>query len=80
MFFLPPYSPFLNPIENIFSVWKHSVIQGEAKNEPELYQLISEKFDEITPEHYDSFYQKMLRCVDLSEQAEIILSLFFAYA
>ncbi|KAG0441588.1 hypothetical protein DMUE_0934 [Dictyocoela muelleri] len=33
--FLPPYSPFLNPIENCFSKWKNYVLQGEAKNENE---------------------------------------------
>ena len=34
--YLPPYSPFLNPIKNIFSVWKNLVIRGEAKSENEL--------------------------------------------
>ncbi|KAG0434360.1 hypothetical protein DMUE_5215 [Dictyocoela muelleri] len=28
---LPPYSPFLNSIENRFSKWENYVLQGEAK-------------------------------------------------
>ncbi|KAF7687784.1 hypothetical protein CDIK_3019 [Cucumispora dikerogammari] len=58
--YLPPYSPFLNPIENVFSVWKNLVIRGEAKNESELRALISNKFCEITVEHCSGFYRKML--------------------
>lgn len=72
LFFLPPYSPFLNPIENIFSVWKNLVIRSEAKNENELKQLISSKFDCITSTHCDSFYRKMLRYIQKAENMEII--------
>ena len=31
--YLPAYSPFLNPIENVFSKWKNFVIRGTATNE-----------------------------------------------
>ena len=34
--YLPLYSPFLNSIENIFSVWKNLVIRGEYDCEKEL--------------------------------------------
>ena len=37
--YLPPYSPFLNPIENIFSVWKNLVIRACARNEQELKEI-----------------------------------------
>ena len=33
--YLPPYSPFLNLIENVFSVRKYLVIEGEAHCEKE---------------------------------------------
>jgi len=58
--YLPPYSPFLNPIENVFSVWKNLVIRGGARNEVELRNLINAKFAEVTTEHCGSFYRKML--------------------
>ena len=38
--YLPPYSPFLNPIENIFSVWKNNVIRDCARNEEGFRRLI----------------------------------------
>lgn len=72
LFFLSPYSPFLNPIENIFSVWKNLVIRGEAKNEMELKNLISSKFNCITSTHCDSFYRKMLKYIQKAENREII--------
>ena len=34
--FLPPYSPFFNPIENFFSQWKQHVKQQKPANEVEL--------------------------------------------
>ncbi|TBU10108.1 DDE-like endonuclease, partial [Hamiltosporidium tvaerminnensis] len=38
--YLTPYSPFLNPIENVFSVWKNRVIRGGARTESQLRILI----------------------------------------
>ena len=67
MKYLPQYSPFLNPIENVFSVWKNNVIRGGARTELHLRKLISEKFDEITGEHCSSFYRKMLRYLQKAE-------------
>ena len=66
--YLPPYLPFLNSIENIFSVWKNLVIRGEAKSENELKELIVSKFGEITREHCDSFYRKILGYICMSER------------
>lgn len=58
--YLPAYSPFLNPIENIFSVWKISVIRGAAKNESELRNLISINYENIDNSNCGSFFRKML--------------------
>jgi len=38
--YLPPYSPFFNPIENMFAIWKHYVRQGKCKTEEELFDAI----------------------------------------
>ena len=43
--YLPPYSPFLNPIENCFSKWKNFVIMGKANCESALNMLIDRGFD-----------------------------------
>jgi hypothetical protein len=40
--YLPPYSPFLNCIENVFSKWKNYVRMSMANNEHELNQNINE--------------------------------------
>ncbi|TBU09204.1 hypothetical protein CWI36_0051p0010 [Hamiltosporidium magnivora] len=58
--YLPPYSQFLNAIENVFSVWKNKVIRGGARTELQLRILICRKFNEIKGEHCSSFYRKML--------------------
>lgn len=71
--YLPPYSPFLNPIENIFSVWKNLVIRRCCKNESELKLAISDCFAEIKNSHCDSFYRKMLGYLERSSKGEIIL-------
>ena len=71
--FLPPYSPFLNPIENVFSVWKNLVISGNAENEQQLRSLISSKFEEITHDHCEAFYRKMKDYVIRLGNGEIIL-------
>ncbi|TBU20507.1 DDE-like endonuclease [Hamiltosporidium tvaerminnensis] len=55
--YLPPYSHFLNPIENVFS--------------PQLRILIYEKFNEITGEHCSSFYRKMLGYLQKAETIEL---------
>lgn len=71
--YLPPYSPFLNPIENVLSVWKNLVIRRCSTNENELKLAIKECFNEITMAHCDSFYRKMLGYIDRSSRSEIIM-------
>ena len=70
--YLPPYSPFLNRIEKIFSVWKNLVIRACARNEQKLKEIISLKFAVIGREHCDSFYRKMLRYIVKAERREEI--------
>ena len=38
--YLPPYSPFLNPIEEVFSKWKGLVKAANCRNEDDLYARI----------------------------------------
>ena len=39
--YLPPYSPFLDPIENLFSQWKGIVRSKEPNDETQLYEAVT---------------------------------------
>jgi transposase len=66
--FLPPYSPFLNPIENMFSQWKQLVRAERPQNEERLMVIIDEVFTRITSENCNSYYLHMMtylpRCLE----------------
>ena len=57
--YLPPYSPFFNPIVNILTVWKNSVVKAGATTEKELRNLLQGKLGEITEEQCYSSYEEM---------------------
>jgi transposase len=59
LLFLPPYSPFLNPIENAFSQWKNYVKQAIPRNQNELISAIHAAARQITPENCQSYYENM---------------------
>jgi hypothetical protein len=69
--FLPPYSPFLNPIENLFSKWKQLVRTANCNNEVELLNVIDEVYSDITTVDCEGFYRHMLtflpRCISREE-------------
>jgi transposase len=46
--FLPPYSPKLNPIENVWSKVKNYIKKHVISTPPELYQVIAEALETIT--------------------------------
>ena len=58
--YLPPYSPFMNPIENCFAKWKNQVARGNATNENELRELINEGFSCIITSDCNSFFFERL--------------------
>jgi len=58
--FLPPYSPFINPIEYAFNVVKEAVAQSTVHNRGELIRVILEKNQLITGEHAKKFIEKSL--------------------
>ena len=66
LLYLPPYSPFLNPIENAFLKWKQSIIQSKPENENDLISLLSRVNDLITPEDCAGFYRNMMRYISQS--------------
>ena len=57
--FLPPYSPQLNPIEEVFSKWKNLVRQKNCVNEAELLRYIPECANEISCDDITGYYSHM---------------------
>ena len=47
--FLPPYSPDLNPIENLWSKVKQSLRSSKARTQDDLYAAIGKAMSAITP-------------------------------
>jgi len=71
--FLPPYSPFLNPIEEVFSQWKSIVTKGDCmSDENELFERIENAFLEISPENCRNYFGHMRQYLKRSlEKQEI---------
>ena len=65
MRYLHPYSPFLNPIENLFSVWKNLALKAACETEEELTNAISSSFSELSVLSCESFYMLLLENVGL---------------
>jgi len=59
--FLPPYSPFLNPIEYAFNDLKEAVKQQVFYNRGELLRTIEEEIKNITAEKSQAYYSKTLQ-------------------
>lgn len=72
LLYLPPYSPFLNPIENAFSKWKQFIRQSKPQNISELLLLIERVTEIITPNDCSSFYRNMMTFIAKSLAREII--------
>jgi len=49
--FLPPYSPGLNPIENVWAEIKAVLKKLKARSVPDLCDAISYAFYYLSPEH-----------------------------
>ncbi|KAG0440851.1 hypothetical protein DMUE_1453 [Dictyocoela muelleri] len=70
--FLLPYSPFLYPIENLFSKWKNIVRGYNPNNEDELFNAINSAASQITPEDCNGFFRHMLEYIQRCLDGEII--------
>jgi transposase len=70
--FFPPYSPFLNPIENLFNQWKNLIKRSEPQNEDQLYEAVENSSEKITPENpWKNIY------LDVLIKRQLIISLIF---
>ena len=55
--FLPPYSPDLNPIENIFSQLKSYLRSAAARTQEQLWNTISDAIRNILPQHCQNCFK-----------------------
>jgi len=69
--FLPAYSPFLNPIENLFSKWKNLALRSNVQTENELLNIIRTTSNSITEVDCSGFIRGMInnltRCLNEEE-------------
>ena len=72
LIYIPPWSPELNPIENIFSIWKSAFKKLEKKTEQQVDEAIKTAATEITQRdcescfnHSQTLYAKCIRMEDI---------------
>ena len=69
-YYLPPYSPYLNPIESLFSQWKNLIKTTFPKNEGELMRAINSIGDIVTENHCKNYCQHVRsNCLKILEGA-----------
>ena len=56
--YLPPYSPFFNPIENLFQKWKNFVKRQHPGSEEDLDRAINNVGNIVTPEDCAAYVTK----------------------
>ena len=57
LFFLPPYSPDLNPIEQAFAKLKASLRRVAARTKDALWQAIAEALDAFSPAECTNYFR-----------------------
>lgn len=66
--FLPPFSPFLNPLETLFGEWREMLLRESPQNETELVQLIEEGRKLIThadlERYFESLHGYVMQCAN----------------
>ncbi|XP_061504544.1 uncharacterized protein LOC133393317 [Anopheles gambiae] len=71
--YLPPYSPFLNPIENMFSKWKNYVKRSNCTNHDQLMEAICNGANYVTAEDCEGFINNMWNYMSRCLSGEEIL-------
>jgi len=59
LLFLPPFSSFLNPIENMFAKWKLMIRKSKPTFEQHLFKLIQSCSREISTENCYGYFRKV---------------------
>src|SRR3546814_6894061 len=58
LFFLPPYSPALNPIEQAFAKLKHWLRHAQARSIEDIYQSLKGILERFHPHECAAYLQK----------------------
>ena len=56
LWYLPPYSPDLNPIEKLWSKVKASLRRAEATGETELADALAAAIEDVTPDECSNYF------------------------
>ena len=73
LMFLSPYSPFLNPIENLFSKWKERIRSSRSNNENEPITALQTASQTITEQDCNGYCRHMFRMLTLCQRGEQII-------
>ena len=65
LFFLPKYSPDLNPIEQLFAKLKHLLRQAAGRTTEAVYQAIGKLLDQFDPKECANYFKKLRISVNL---------------
>ena len=74
LLFLPPYSTFLNPIENLFNQWKNLIKVCCSTTEEELFKNMETGSEKITSENCANYFRNMETYIAPCLKKEIILN------
>ena len=55
LFFLPPYSPDLNPIEQVFAKLKHLLRHSQERTTEDTWRRIGTLLDDFTPQECNNY-------------------------
>jgi len=70
--YLPPYSPFLNPIEQVFSQWKHHVSKMRTNDEETMLRTIDATSKFITQENCTHYFEHVFGYLERCSNGEMI--------
>ena len=63
LWYLPPYSPDLNPIELMWSKVKASLRRAKARTQEDLFDAIAEALKDVSPEQSQNFFRHSIVCI-----------------
>lgn len=63
LWYLPPYSPDLNPIELMWSKVKAALRKAKARTQQALFDAIAKALQEVTPEQSYNFFCHSIVCL-----------------
>jgi len=67
------YSPQLNPIEQVFGLWKFHFRQFQVQNELDVVKCIIKSCQNITPNHICQFVKHSFECyIDCLEKNDLL--------